>query len=228
MEWKTLYIISASFQLFFVASFVMSLTASFKKGLPLYLRRFYIYPAVALVMILFMWLDFFAITPRGFFSNLNFFSLSFHFIFLTWFILQVTKESGAKKVENVTRNISIVLVLLCIANDYLHKLNRSYILVNSLLFFYCLFYFARLFKSEPHFRLTARPEFWMITGIFLGMGIILPFYIFHEFLITRVTGSTINLLRLIGVCGYAIMHLFFVKGLFCDLNQLRRNSAMGR
>lgn len=212
MDLKTFYAILGLSHIIFVASFVFSVKASFVSYFPDYLRQFYYYPLITLVMCVFLWLDYFNVTPTGLYSNLNFLSLSFHFIFLTSFILQALKESALYNWASSTRKLSIVLILICMLTDYMHQSNRSYIIVNALLFFYCFFYFSSLLKNRLQERLVSRPEFWVISGIFSGMGIILPFYIFHEFLTTRVSNNTINLLRLIGGLGYVTMHLFLIKG----------------
>lgn len=226
MEIKTLYTILGALQIFFVTSFILSARAYFRTEAPLFIRYFFIYPTVALVMIIFFWFDFLKITPKGFFSDLNFFSLIFHFIFLTWFILQVIKSSGSYQVERIIRAIFILCILASVVNDYVNGFRYSYVLVNGMLFFYCFFYFGRLFKNNPYLHLTSQPAFWIITGIFLGMGITLPFYIFHEFLLVRITKNTHNLLGLIGGVGYATMHIFFIKGFIC--NHISVGESRGR
>ncbi len=218
MEVKTLYTILGIFQIFFVSSFILSLKAHYQTNLPDYLRLFFIYPAVALLMIVFFWLDYLKITPAGFFPDLNFFSLIFHFTFLTWFILKVIKSSGHHNNEKTTRLVFILLILGSVINDYLSNSHHTYVLANGLLFIYTLFYFGKLFKINPAIHLISQPSFWIITGIFIGMGIILPFYIFHEFIVERVSNNVFNILALIGGAGYAIMHLFFIKGFTCTLN----------
>ncbi len=79
----------------------------------------------------------------------------------------------------------------------------------------CVYYFLQLFKTNSPSRLTDRPSFWIVTGIFFFCFISVPFYVIRRYLIN----SNPELFGIIGATFFYIPFivniLFLIKAFLC-------------
>jgi len=223
MTFNQLYVILGSTHLFLVWIFLISYKKNRNKNIPPYMKGFYFYPLVGLIMILFFWLDYIKISPNNLFQTINTLSLIFHYYFLASFICKVLKLQGIFDFERILFWIFLSIIICSEVYDFLNKTRISFIVTNTFLLFFCICYYNKLFKNISVINLTDEPSFWVITGVFLGMGITLPFYIFNQYLFNLISRDNYYLLALMGISGYMIMHLFFIKAFLCKTMQFKKS-----
>lgn len=216
-----LYIFLGVTHLFYIWSFVLSYKAINKKNIQPYMKGFYIYPLVGLILIIFFWLAVLQIIPEYFYSQLNKFSLIFHYCFLAFFICRVLKKQGNYNIEKQLFWIFLVIIICFTINDFVKNTHTSFSITNICLLIFCLDYYNKLFINVPIIHLTKEPSFWIINGVFLGMGITIPLYFFNDFLFYSASKNLYYLLLIIGALGYSFMHLFFIKAFLCKTIRLK-------
>ncbi len=79
----------------------------------------------------------------------------------------------------------------------------------------CVYYFLQLFKTKSTLRLTEKPSFWIVTGIFFYCFISVPFYVIRRYLVN----SYPELFGIIGATFFYIPFivniLFLIKAFLC-------------
>lgn len=206
-------------QIFYLFSFIISFYASRNFFLPSYLKRFYWYPLIGLIVIIFFWLNFFKITPLYFYYYLNRFSLLFHYTFLAFFIFKVLNNHDFFNLEKILFIVFFIILLCVQVYDYINSTYNSFFLTNTFLVIFCINFYYKLLNTTPVIALKEEPFFWIISGVFLGMGITIPFYAFQQYLFQFISNSLFYLLILIAGVGYSLMHIFFIKAFLCKTLQ---------
>ena len=130
---------------------------------------------------------------------------------------------GNKIKKNLTRLVVIysVVIIIFFTTKFGFVTNRyGYIayITGAIEFIFllvpCVYYFLHLFKSNSLLRLTDRPSFWIVTGIFFFSLISIPYY-----LLSRYFFSTQYEFRLFNAVFYYIPFtanfIFLIKAFSC-------------
>jgi hypothetical protein len=216
------YILSGFTTLIYIASLIISFTSSRKVKTPPYMRNFYFYSLVAVIIALLFWLDVIDVISNSCYNNINKISLLFHFGFLTIFTYKAIKQNAKQNIGRKLFYFLSIIVVGSIILDFIIKTHYSYAITNMCLIIVCLYYYNRLFKNIPILNLGRDSSFWVITGIFFGMSLNIPINIFNEFLFHRIPKTSYLLLISISFIGYGLMHLFFIKSFLCLTHQPRQ------
>ncbi len=187
-----------------------------------YMQHFYWYSIVASVLVLIKYMSrWFTIPSKYIVTLLYNYSILFHFIFLSLFILFAIPGKKSMKVS-YTVFISVILLTLyyLLISGNMRQNSISYAIANLGLVFYCLMYYLNLFEQTPRCILLQEPSFWVITGIFFCMSTSIPINALHDYLRAE------NLVKLeqkkdlfsIAYFSYGSLHLFFIKAYLCSTN----------
>ncbi|MBU3714080.1 MAG: hypothetical protein FGM46_03945 [Ferruginibacter sp.] len=214
MEIKLIFFAAQCFSI--MLSFIFSLRIINNHKIPKYLEGFYWYNIVAFFFALLSFVETFitGIKISPFLLN---FSLLFHFIFLGSFIIKTMPTSSLTKWLKVAFVIFTVLLLAYILSDNFFKINnKAYSISNFSLTIICLFYYFQLFRKPPILSLKEMPSFWIVSGVFFGMGINTPFSAIVDFFKNKPMIINHVFFYVLMTNGYIIMHLFFIKGFLCS------------
>ena len=200
-----------------VLSFAFSLRLMNNKEVPIYMKNFYLYPLVAIMVLIPIVLTAcFSFWPI--FGNLvNNISLIFHFSFLSRFIISVIPGN---KETPLLRNVYWIFLLpilyFLFRNDLTTQNNQAFSISNLGLTFLCIKYYYRLFKNLPQINLKKEPSFWIVTGVFIGMSLHIPVSAMIDYVKDKISIFNYIILGNILLITYTIMHLFFIKAFICS------------
>lgn len=217
-------VFKVSIFLIYILSFLFSLKVFRSKNSPRYMKSFFLYPLIGAI-ISFVYLPIVFIQSRtnlDFFNRVNLISLLFHFPFLGLFILRIIKSKHAGIMRITLWSIFVILVIISIADFYQDTSSLSFCLANFTLIIFCLFYYYQLFQDIPTENLTRNPSFWIITGIFIGMGLSFPIIIFWDYLEINLNRSAKRVYQAFTNLPYIAMHLFFIKANLCSIQTLKK------
>ena len=199
-----------------VTSFIFSLTLLKNKKIPKYLKNFFWYPTIGVVVIL----------PEIFDLNfnaseifiINNLSILFHYSFLSLFIIRIIPQNRKwwyLKYIFITFFIAIIIYLFC--NDLSKPQHLAFAISNFGLTIFCILYYFYLFNSSPTLNLLNEPSFWIVTGIFFSMTLIVPITSVIEYLCYKPTKKTYMIFANMLMFCYTIMHVFFIKAFLCTI-----------
>ncbi len=188
------------------------------KTIPTYLRGFYWYSIIgALTSLMLLSSIFFSPIRIPMFSRINSVTLIFHFSFLTFFIFRILKNDRVVTFLKVCFWIILFLLIVSIANDvYFDTCSLSFCVANVSLFLFCLFYYYQILHFIPAVSILKEPSFWIITGIFIGMGLSFPMIIFLDFFSLNTSLQLKREIQFLGNLPYIVMHLCFIKAYLCS------------
>ena len=197
-------------------SFLFSLKLICNKNIPYYMKGFFWYPTIGLIVMLPSLIN--AITLK--FSNLasaiNNFSLVFHYIFLSVFIIRVMpKKKELVFLYSLFSLFLILIVFFLITNPITKQINQAFSICNFGLTIFCIIYYYKIFNNIPIISLWKEASFWIITGIFFCMAMNIPVTATIDYLHKRISLLNMMLLNSIITVSYGIMHLFFIKAYIC-------------
>lgn len=155
------------------------------------------------------------LSVRGYLANG---SLVLHLIILSIFIINHITVLRYRKIITITTIISLFLLLpIFYFWGFSTRNQLAYYFVNLNLFLFCIFYFYNILKSDDHIFTFNLPEFWIISGILLGMTLAIPTFsfVFISDSLHIVDQTLQNKIYSIAPIGYLIMYLFFSKGFLC-------------
>ena len=176
-----------------------------------------LYTSVGLIIYVLFVLSRFKIISRWDFNLLNFLSIFFHFTFIFFFFYKIL-ENKYFLISSIILYIGTMIFTFSSTYSKLfieQVVNNIYTNISLMLF--CIFYFFEIFKSMKPQNLLNEPIFWIVTGVFTGMGTSLPFYAMGSYFYRYNLNSQYTVITTIGSLGYAIMHIFFIKGFLCSL-----------
>ncbi len=174
---------------------------------------FYLYPLIGTIINIMLCSATFHFITGKVALTANIVSLFFHYSFLSNFIY---RETG-KKILVKYLSISIFFLLIPIVILDIKRLSAySFALANSYLFIFCIYYFYLLLKNSPVLDLKKNPAFIICCGIFIGVGITIPFTVVCKYLVElNIPRNTFYLYNAFTALGYLTMNLFFIKALLC-------------
>lgn len=201
-------------------SFVISLRLIKNKNIPQYLKNFYWYNIVGVMVMVPHFLTFHFFKQFYYLAIiLNNLTLIFHYGFLGNFII----KAGARPQRNLKQRIVfwcfLFLTFYFISTGFNKKSNTSaFAMANFGLSLLCILYYLQLFNYIPVLDIKRQPAFWIITGIFFCMSLPIPLFGVIEYLRSRVAYNKLQFFAIIGPICYSIMHLFFIKAYLCALH----------
>ncbi len=202
-----------------ILSFLISLKLVKNKSIPDYMRGFYWYPSIALVIILpgFFTENYFR-SYRVYSSILTNLSLIFHYSFLSIFIIKVMPKGISNNFLKIFFLFFLSLLIFLLIYEKLEKQNTfAFATANLGLTIFCIIYYYRLFNNLPIVNLKREPSFWIITGVFFCMSMHIPLISVSNYLYENISLSTSRLINSIAIFCYLIMHLFFIKAYLCSV-----------
>jgi len=208
--------------LVFLASAITGFFVKYRYGLKGNMCLLFIYNLhSALIGLVFIARDWFKIIDSDLVYRFLVVSSIVHYSSLSLFILSIKKPFMKVKVVKCYVAIGITIaVFLVLFIDY--RKNVYILLINNGgLFILCLFYYVRLFSSILVVQVKSDPAFWVVTGILICMCITLPIAAYRIFLCTGLPEVVVieQNVYFLGIVGYIIMHLFFIKAYLCSTAQ---------
>ncbi len=186
--------------------------------------RFFIwYPIIAIILMFINAIFYYKVIEiknrfqiLGLISNLSVFA---HFIIVGRFIVLQIDNKPSRSIISFFHLIIIgFLFLMFFFVSSFNNLSTLQIFVSSLcLFIFCMVYFFKILKNQTKDLGDIRisPEFWIISGVFLSMGLLIPIPIVFNMLRQSSTKDLIRVLSIINCSCYIILHLFFLKAYLC-------------
>lgn len=203
-------------------SFIFSLSLIKRKNIPYYMKGFYWYPTVGLIVGIPNFINCHFIDDFSFAVQLNNYSLLFHFYFLSSFIIRITPQKSDLKYLNIFSYLILVILVIVLFSSNLNKHVYQAFSISSLgLTIFCIIYYFQLFNNIPTVNLKYEPSFWVITGIFFCMSVIVPTTSMIDYLRNRISQDLLLMIYHIGGFSYAVMHLFFIKAILCTVHPLK-------
>ena len=176
-----------------VLSFAFSLRLMNNKEVPIYMKNFYLYPLVAIMVLI-------PIVLTACFSFLSRFIIS---------VIPGNKETPF--LRNVYWIFLLPILYFLFRNDLTTQNNQAFSISNLGLTFLCIKYYYRLFKNLPQINLKKEPSFWIVTGVFIGMSLHIPVSAMIDYVRDKISIFNYIILGNILLITYTIMHLFFIK-----------------
>lgn len=200
-----------------VLSFAFSLRLINNKEVPIYMKNFYLYPLVAIMVLIPLVLTAcFSFWPI-FGTLVNNVSLIFHFSFLSHFIISVIPgNKDTPLLRNMYWIFLLPILYFLLKNDLTTQNNQAFSISNLGLTFLCIKYYYRLFKNLPQLNLRKEPSFWVVTGVFIGMSLHIPVSAMIDYVRDKISILNYIILGNILLITYTIMHLFFIKAFICS------------
>lgn len=200
-------------------SFIFSLRLIKNKYTPVYMRSFFIYPAVGLLIIipLFLTTHFFK-SYKPYSSVINNLSTIFHYCFLGAFIIRVMPNRSNNNVIKLIFATFLLLIFIVLFKEDITKPNSfAFATANLGLTIFCIIYYFKLFNNLPILDLKNEPSFWVITGVFFCMSTHIPLITAYDYLINKISLYSIRIINLVAIFCYVVMHLFFIKACLCSV-----------
>ena len=202
----------------YLFSFINSLRLIRNSNIPVYMKGFYWYTTVALLMALLHLSErYLHLIPHDVFRITNLISLLFHFSFLSLFILQFLSARKERFYFKFIFTLFIITLLFFIILDIIHHYVISFATANTGLLIFCIFYYNQLFRLPPTLNLLKEPSFWIITGVFFGMSSTIPVSFMGGYLYHNLPKNIYFSITTIVPFGYGMMHLFFIKAFLCPV-----------
>lgn len=189
-----------------------------KQNIPQYMKGFFWYPTAGCIVAL-VWI----LAKQNYLTDLtlqhvNSYSLLFHFSFLSYFIFRVVSNNRIKKLIILFFFTCLISLLITLFLDSYNTTRLPFNITNYGLFFCSLFYYYSLFQNIPKKNLATESSFWIITGIFIGMGLNIPIISFG-YVFDSTSPYIIKTIGWIAPLGFIIMYILFLKGIQCTVHQ---------
>lgn len=152
-----------------------------------------------------------------FINRLNLISLIFHYVFLSFFLIRFGFLNKLK-IVHIYFWVSLVLITIFFIRDFLNNTSSfSFCLANFSLLFICLLYYHQIFETNLDKNILKEPVFYIVTGIFIGMGLSIPIILFWDYVDINLTVEYKRILQSFTNLPYLIMQTFFIKAYLCSM-----------
>lgn len=205
-------------------SFVSAIPTINNSSIPGYMKFFYVYTLIALLLTIFSLLNkCFDLVDNISFMKISISSILFHYTFLSIFIYSVLKKKLLKAVLVLVFISFFCLVVYQLFTSLSGNNNRySYATANLVLIVFCMMYFYELISETLPRRIFVISSFWVVAGIFISMSPIVILAGFERYLLSNLAFEENIAWAYVGGIAYSILHLFFSKAYLCSLKELRR------
>ena len=148
------------------------------------------------------------------------YSLIFHFAFLGNFIIKVLPMENKKPLLYFLYFFFLALIIyILVINDQRQMINKAFSITNLGLALFSMIYYYQIFKYPTMSPILKEPSFWIVTGVFICMGICAPASAIIDFLKPKLSFYSFRFFRAIIVNSYLIMHLMFIKAYLCSIKK---------
>jgi hypothetical protein len=148
-------------------------------------------------------------------------SIVFHHLLITYLISKtiITKNFKLIYISITTPQLFFIIYLLNNAHA-----SKNIVLIQSLVNFvsvlYSFAYLLNIFlKNNIQSEFTRDPIFWIISGIFLCLCLLIPSMAFSFLFKLSLSKTNFNLIYSLSYVLFGIMHLFFTKAYICLIKQ---------
>ena len=204
-----------------ILSFLFSLQLINNNKVVTYMRYFYWYSTVAAAIVLVRWTSaHYTLPSKEIMTQLNSYSILFHFTFLSIFISSIFPGKENLKFPLPLFCILFTTILFSLLTYPGKNINSGAFAIGNLcLIIYCIIYFYLLFQNGSKVDLLKEPSFWIISGIFLGMSASIPINSLHAYLKyeTNIGLEHRKNLFSISLFAYGLFHLFLIKAYLCSI-----------
>jgi len=209
--------------IFGVASFFVSIYALKYDSTPRYLKYFIGYTLVAFLLVVPGFFIFnFMKNWRKLLDCVYLISTVYHYIFLGTFIIAFT-NGPKKRWIYLVAFIFLSILIYSIVIEYSNEHSKMPISIASFgLIVLSLIYFYRLLKYPSNVNLINLPVFWIITGVFLSMGLQFPFSATFDSFYKKVSFEKYSFLYGIITFSYVILHAFIIKSYLCSIKNSKK------
>ena len=206
----------------------MALIISKNKQIPVYLKRFYLYPLLVALLslntIAAIYFHLYSSAIQFAFQNIM---EIVEFTFWGLFFLHLMKTTNSLKyIKSVFLSFLLIIICWTFLNNFYKPLFQTFALGNFGKSIFCIFYFNKLFKDSPKLNLKNEPSFWIITGVFFCSSITLPQYAINDYLRNNVNKIISNNIFASTNIAIIIMHILFIKAYLCKVHQHNLSSHL--
>lgn len=203
-------------------SFLIALQIRKSKKTPNYLQQFYLYPLLILFLsINTLTIDFFEIGFRSMQATVEEIIMIIEFIFFAYFFRVVLNIFPQKKWIDYVFILFMFLTLPCVVltlrQPLFHYYFRAFHNIGILLF--CLIYIYSIFNNSPELFLKNNAAFWIVMGLLFYSSVTIPIFLGYYYLATNKHVSVLSILFPLTNISIIIMHLLFIKGYLCTIQQ---------
>ncbi len=181
------------------------------------MNSFFIYPTIGVLCMIPAYIEsnFLGVEYSQYLLN---FSLLFHYLFLGIFIFKVLPKRSLIFII-ILIVFFLFIVYMLFFSDWNFLVNKAFAVTNFSLTALCLVYYFQILKLDVPFLLKNEPSFWIITGIFIGMGSASPLSAIIDYLAYDSSVLKHQFFYKLVATSYTIMHLFFIKGYLCSIKE---------
>jgi hypothetical protein len=203
-------------------SFLLAFSVRTKENTPFYLRRFYLYPLLTLLLSLNTFaVDFFKLTSTAHQASIEKIIFTIDFSFFAYFFISVVEE---KSMKQLIKMVSILFLLGTVVSwiffaetKLYHYYFRAYHNLGKLIF--CLIYLYSIFNCSPKLILKKEPAFWITSGLLFYTTVTIPIFLSYYYLAINRQISILSILFPLTNISIILMHLLFIKGYLCTIQQ---------
>jgi hypothetical protein len=217
-----------------IGTFVIAISAttafSVRKNskTPYYLKYFYLYPLYVMsVSINTLALNFNAVYRASLGVKVEKSIVVIDFIFWGLFFINLFKLNYSKTTRRIVYLIFVCIFIAILGINYFSKSAYdalAYANVGKCLL--CIVYFYSLFKSPPSLSLRHEPAFWIVTGLLFYSTLSIPVYLSINLFYANHYMNLISILFPLTNITIIIMHLLFIKGYLCRIQQPKTYSSL--
>jgi hypothetical protein len=208
----------------FFISFLFSLKLVKNKNIVPYMKGFYWYHFVGIVIGVIGVSELLWIGKNSFFVLLNNLSIFFHYTFLCNFIKKATPNKSNPVLYTLIGVYiigSVVMLGFYLNFDITNQANFAFSIAHFILFLYCVIYYLQLLNNIPQVILLKEPAFWVVTGVLFSSSLTIPITFAGNYFGFKYLSNYIFLVSLLTVLPYIILHLFLIKAILCSTNPIR-------
>lgn len=139
-----------------------------------------------------------------------------------YFFRKILDGNKIKKILIGLTTLYSVLIIIFITTKFSFITNRydylAYItgaIEFAILLVPCVYYFLQLFKTNSHVRLSERPSFWIVTGIFLFSIISIPYYLLNRYFFNTRFELRFMLSAVLYYIPFIANFIFLIKAFLC-------------
>lgn len=206
-----------------VISFIIALSVSRMSNSRAYMKYFFIYPLVGILLsVNTILIKRYYLYPKFInFSLQNFLSL-IDLTFWFFFFSNVFGRKNALAKLRVLYFTTFCLALLSYIFNPNDKPNLHVVsLINICKTLFCIYYYFDLFKKAPNQKIKSEPSFWIVAGLLFYSCLSVPFYALNDYLRSQFPFTIADNIFSVSNILIIIMHFFFIKAFLCTL-QLRK------
>lgn len=192
-----------------------------RQSIPENIRFFALYPILSLIIgVPNIIHDYYLKSLKPFCNVLNNLTLIIHISLIGYFIYSVLKSKELKRIYIVLLStFQLIIVWYLSSIDVFKTSYTAYGVTNFCIIIATLFYYFEVFVNPPVVKLTDEPSFWIISGVFFGMCLNMPFTATSNIILHENNDTIKMIMGAFLVLSFTLMHSFFVKGLKCTIRQ---------